>query len=188
MERIGTKREFFRLQGLGLTGNAIPSWRTVGEAIAAGYPIDGRVMIRSLEPGWPGTRPDVPLVQAEAVVAWLVAVHGGRGDDLFLTPMSQALTGGRCLNAEVWDGPCGWEMTYSTQDAIMRVALRDSPRQATGVACRAILRDRLNENDWDDLEALFARWPGHVIELTAYDRAIGTLPGRRTVIWEIRDY
>lgn len=186
-ERIASKRQFLELQRTGLTGNAMPSWGSFHEAWdIAGY--HGPVMIRSMTPGWPGTTPDVPIECAEMETRRLLRLHGGDRSDVFFTMMSPDTQSCRLINAEVWDGPCGWEMHYSTQDDVMRKALEESGRNASGVACRAILRHLINENDWDDLCGLFDRWPGHVIELTAYSRAIGSLPHRRTVIWEIRDY
>lgn len=40
----------------------------------------------------------------------------------------------------------------------------------------------------DDVEILLELYPDATIELAAYPYTLGKIPGRNTVIWEVRDY
>lgn len=68
---------------------------------------------------------------------------------------------------------------------------RDMPSQARQygpLESRLLLKRHLNASSLADLEAVFDRWPGHVVELSALDRPFGTVPGRNAIIWEVRLY
>lgn len=183
MGPITTKDEFLRLSEAGQLGNRMPSWPTVAAAQADGY--FGPVMIRDKTPNSPHMTPNVEQDDVPAVIARLAAA-GANPDRLYLTWMSPEV--GRLLNAEVWDGPGGPHLHYSPAQLNVRAALDTDGRHASGAAARAILRSCLCPNSWDDLWTLFDLYPDHAIELTAYERPIGSIPNRNTVIWEVRRY
>lgn len=58
----------------------------------------------------------------------------------------------------------------------------------TGTAARLVLAKHLNANSRDDLGALLSRCPDHIVELSALDRCLGTVPHRNAVVWEVRAY
>lgn len=94
---------------------------------------------------------------------------------------------------EVWDSPTGlvvegiewpdvaggWAWRNSMPDPTRR-------RHWEGVAARTVLRRHLNANSLEDLEVLLDQYPDHVVELSALDRCLGTVPHRNGVVWEIR--
>jgi hypothetical protein len=50
------------------------------------------------------------------------------------------------------------------------------------------LRRYLDSSSYDDLMDLVETFPEHVIEFGAYETNLGNIPGRNTVIWEVRKY
>lgn len=181
--RVATKRDYLSMAARGILGNQMPSWPDVESAKAAGH--RGTVMIRYKAPNSPFMRADVPLDDADRVMAGLV----GEGADrrlMYLTWMSPSV--GRRINAEVWRGPGGLYLNYSTAQTHVRAALEGSGKHAEGTAARLILEWACCPNSLDDIEALLELYPDAVIELTAFDREIGDIPGRNTVIWEVRNY
>ena len=96
---------------------------------------------------------------------------------------------------EVWDSPTGLvvegvEHPDTANGWTWRNSMPDPNRRKKweGVAARMVLARHLNENDRDDLAALLDRYPDHVVELSGLDRCLGTVPGRRAVVWECRAY
>lgn len=96
---------------------------------------------------------------------------------------------------EVWDSPTGlvvegiewpdtanlWTWRNSMPDPLKR-------KHWTGTAARMVLSRHLNENSRDDLWALVGAYPDHVVELSALDRCLGTVPHRNGIVWEVRNY
>lgn len=184
--RIATKAEFMALSESGRLGNFIPSWPSVEAALADGC--RDEVMIRSRVPDSPHMRPHVPILQAQATIDSLVADHGARREDLYLTWMGNPACVNRLLNAEVWRSPQGLYVHWSRQQTHLREAQALDGRHSTGTEALLVLRSALCPNSQDDLWALLDLYPDAMVELTAYDRPVGVLPHRNTVIWEIRNY
>jgi len=59
---------------------------------------------------------------------------------------------------------------------------------ARGIVAWEILRCYLWPSDLEDLRVLLERYPGHVVEFSACDRAVGLIANRNTVWWEVRLY
>lgn len=180
---IATKAEFLERSNSGRLGNYMPSWDSPREAIEDGH--RGPVMIRSRQANSPHMRPDVPVEDADRVMDGLVE-QGARREDLYLTWMSPAV--GRRINAEVWRGPRGLYLNYSTDQTNVRAALEASGKHVEGAAAVEVLRWALDENSYEDVMDLLDLHPDAVVELTAFDRQIGAIPGRNGVIWEVRNY
>ena len=60
--------------------------------------------------------------------------------------------------------------------------------QTEGIRAILKLRSVLFPSSLADLEALFEIYPDSVIEFSAYRFAVGAIPGRNAVIWEVRNY
>lgn len=41
---------------------------------------------------------------------------------------------------------------------------------------------------YEDVRELLKLYPNHVVEFSCCDRSVGSVPGRNTVIWEVRLY
>lgn len=94
------------------------------------------------------------------------------------------------LWADVWDSPRGlyaYGIEYPPKGGSWRALMPEARKDWEGVAARNLLRKHLNPNSLADLEAVFDLYPGHVVELSALDRCIGTVPLRNAVVWEVRD-
>lgn len=183
MSVISTKAEYFRLASKGLCGNSMPSWSTPDEARASGY--HGTVMVRYRRPNSPFMRADVAMGDVPAVFA----EFAGRGAEpglLYITHMTASV--GRRLNGELWRGPGGLYLNYSTAQTHLRAALDRSGRHAERSAALAILRWACCPNSYDDLMTLLDLYPDAVIEFVAYDAEIGDIPHRNTVVFEVRSY
>lgn len=93
------------------------------------------------------------------------------------------------IQGEVWDSPTGLTLYYTDVKAPMRTALAEKSDQVSGIIARFLLRRYLCPNSYDWLWELLERYPGHVIEFTAFERrGIGTLPNYNTIFWEVRNY
>ena len=90
------------------------------------------------------------------------------------------------MNAEVMESEHGMYLRYKTGNMVMRKAMK-SPTVATGLVALSILRTYMDDTSFDTLLELYNTYRDHVIELTVFDRAVGThnLP---TIFWEVRKY
>jgi len=96
---------------------------------------------------------------------------------------------GEVTQAEPGSGQCGLYLYYTTVKKPMRDALRECPREASGILSTLLLRYHLCPNSYDWLQELLTRYPFHVIEFSAYEVKWGTLaPSFNTVFWEVRSY
>lgn len=183
MAEIRTKAEFLEKAANGLMGNQMPSWPSVGAALADGH--TGEVMIRYREPDSPWMRPNIPVRHAVAHIDAMVE-RGADRSKFYLTWMSPFV--GRLLNAEVWRSPLGLYVHYSRSQTHLREALDKDGHHARGLKAMMVLRSTCDANSMTDIEALLDLYPDACLEITVFDRQIGTIPGRNTVIWEVRNY
>lgn len=66
---------------------------------------------------------------------------------------------------------------------------RDAPwKHSTLSAARSILRAYCWPDDLDNIDRLLEEYPTATIEFSACDRAVGIVPCRNVVLWEVRDY
>lgn len=181
-ERIQSKRQMYAMLNAGLLGNTTRQFFGIDEWLASPdrlqYPLWG---VRSMKAGGKATRLDVPADEVEAFVR---AEHGGLAN---ISPMVDPWMVFRCEVQEDRRPPCGLRV-FGTADRVLkwREALNKTGREWTGAAAVAVLKHYLTASDWEDLTALLERFPGHVVEMTVCSRAVGLIPGRRAIIWEVR--
>lgn len=180
---IATKAEYLRRAAAGLMGNQMPSWPTPEAAVASGY--SGDVMVRYAAPDSPWMRADVAMVDVPRVLDEFVAAGADRAK-LYLTHMTTQV--GRRINGELWRGPGGLYLHYSTAQMHLRASLDRHGRHAERSAAMAVLRWACDPTSLDDLMDLLDLYPDAVIEFTAYDRQMGTHPHREVIVWEVRNY
>lgn len=188
---IRTKQQMFRLLSAGLLGNTVPQWFSLPEweadPDAAKYPLWG---VRSgLAGGDKRMRLNVPSRDVPDLYREWFPSGGGN-----LSPMVDHAA---VLKAEVFESdfaPFGLNLFYVPPDKTVRYrqpwreAFREHGKQVRGLAVWKILEAYLWPSDLEDLRALLERFPGHVVEFTACDRAMGIVPNRNTVFWEVRLY
>jgi hypothetical protein len=180
---IQTKTQMYALLSAGAFGNTVPQYFSVDTWLksedVARYPMWG---LRSLTVGGP-----CRLYCPTGEVA-----DTGRlmGANVNISPMIDAVST-ILLWADVYDSPTGlivYGIERPPHGASWRGWMPSKGREFRGIAAHQMLRRYLNPNSLADLQAVFERWPGHVVELSACDRCIGVVPGRNAVIWECRSY
>lgn len=180
---VRNKHDMYRRLERGEFGNQNPGFRTLTAwrdwPQQATYPLWG---IRSLRAGDARTVLNVPTAAVERLVS-----HLSPGT-YQISPMVDQL---RLLYGEAFLSPwhpCGLQVfgvlagtPHAGRDALMRHG-----RMWTGLAAKLVLDHFLWPADRDDLQTLLEDYPGHVVEFTAASRAVGVIPARNTIIWEVR--
>lgn len=187
---IRTKMDMYRRLGGGEFGNTIPVFYSVEEWENNDCPNYGLWGIRSVSAaGDPRMRLNVPAEEIPSLFRSWYPNGGGN--------ISCMIDRWAVLRAEVfeqpWAEPFGLSMFYVPPgqvdpDSPWRGSFRKYGRSVGGVLTQAILQNYLWPSDYEDLKVLLDRFPGHVIEFSACDRAVGLIPNRNTVIWEVRAY
>lgn len=182
MAKITDKRTMYRMLSQGCFGNTVPAFMGLEAWEARGQEWNAPAWgVRSLASGDPRMRLDLPT---EEVPAYCRSVFGS--DPFNISPMVDPwLT----LRAEVFDSPIGIACRYviGRPELKWRRAFDECGQYSDRPWARMMLKEHLNPNSYDDLTAIFDRYPGHVVELTAINRCFGTVPHRNAVIWEVRD-
>lgn len=174
--KIRTKAEMYRRWYAGELGNTPRTWTTLAEFERSKF--TGLVGIRSLVRGGPCLYYNDPKDLPKLIATWPCAysLTEAMPDDHLL------------LHGEIQRTERGLVLTYGDQPSTkMRDAMK-SPKTAIGLVASMILRARLWPASLEEIEALLDRFEDAVVEFGAYDRAVGVLPHRNTVVWEVRNY
>lgn len=178
---VRRKRQMYRMLAEGRFGNTINQYSSVKEWQASGedrlYPYWG---VRTKTPGGP-CRLNCPAGEVADTVASfsphppnISVMISSVGNVTFLGELMDA-AGGLVLT--------GKEHPPRVHD--WRPEMRQ-PTTWTGVAVPLTLRKHLNPSSHADLMELLVQYPGHVYEFSCLDVNYGTVPGRNTIIWEVR--
>ncbi len=183
---IANKARMYRLLAAGAFGNTTPQYFSVAEwessPDADRYPYWG---VRTLVPGGP-CRLYCPRDEVRETATRPEFAAAGVNISVMIDAVLTVT-----LYADVYDSPEGllvYCVEHPGKGASWRKVMPARGRELRGLAARQVLRKHLNPSSLADLDALFERWPGHVVELSACDRCFGTVPGRNAVVWECRSY
>jgi hypothetical protein len=177
----------------GAYGNRLRSWRSLEGWLTSGY--GGLVALRVL--GGKGGRGPchydlTPLEAVKLLEHWIFI---GVPSELITideaAPRKSAVLQGEYLNDVVvdGDGTCRWGLLhYSRARVQMRDALGAAPEEASGLRADLLLREAMSPASHDDWRLLLERYPGHVLEVSVYERCLGDCPGRNALVWEVRKY
>ena len=180
----------YRLLAAGSFGNTVPqyfsveAWRAsadyrlypqwgVRSATVSGHPACKLWVPTTDVAGYaaqhfPGTANISPMVDAVAeVTAWLEVMQSQSG-----------LVVEGVVSPRVSEG---WNWRNSMRDPTRR-------KRWEGTAAKCVLVHNLNDNSLADLNVLLDQYPEHVVELSAINRCLGTVPHRNAIIWEVRLY
>ncbi len=183
MKSISTKDEFLERSRLGLLGNHPHYWSNLDEAYRDGH--RGEVAIRYRVKDSPFCRFNVPMER----VAETIKEFRSRGADPALIYLNEMEFGAeRILQGECYRSPDGLYLNYSMSQGGLRTALDRDGHHAYGLTALMVLRRYLDANSLDDLTSLLDEYDGACIEFTAFDGHVGAIPGRNTMIWEVRSY
>jgi len=92
------------------------------------------------------------------------------------------------IQGELMLRPFGYYLLYSIVKKPMNIALKEEPKHAHGLEALSLLKTNLWSQSYTDLMDLLDIYSESVIEFGAYDLAVGDLPHRNTIIWEVRNY
>lgn len=174
--QIRNKQEFYCLWSAGLLGNKPHTWETADELAASGFA--GKVGIRSKVKGGPCLY-HLPVEEVlRRVQSWPCAysLSEAMPDHLLL------------IQGELQRQAGGLVLTYSCERGITMRQAMERPLTAVRVNALRLLREHLWPSSCEDMDDLFDLYPDAVVEFNAYECAVGTLPHRNAVIWEVRDY
>ena len=187
--KVSNKADMYRRLAAGEFGNTIPQHFSVEAWAATPESKSGLWGIRSSRVSMhPAARLNCPAEE----VAEYAATHFSDGVNISMmvdatarvTAFLEVFRSADGLVVEgveypkFWDG---WNWRNSMHDPSRR-------RSWIRLGALALLDHHLNANSREDLELLLDRYPDHVVELSALGRAVGTIPYRNAVVWEVRAY
>jgi hypothetical protein len=181
------KRQNYNLWQSGAFGNKLRAWRSVEEWRASGF--QGSISLRCLRANPNGSRGlcvyDVDSAEVEFWINELIQKTFVRRGDIMVNesaPDEAVVLQGEYLN-ELQGG-----LYYSRAQRKMRDALLLAPEGALGLRADMLLRGAMTPSSYEDWRVLLDQYPGHVLEVSIYDRCLGDIPGRNALVWEVRRY
>ena len=178
---ISSKREFFDLWRRGALGNTPRTWLDAQAAWRSGAPL---VAFREVGCGGGGRHDIVPHADVlRTAEEWRAAGRSYSLDET--TPDHLCVLQGEV--GRTWRGLEGLCGTYT------RLRMRESLRAGLlrpigGATVLAWMERFMDPSSRDDVLALLDLYPAAMVEFACYERDVGVIPGRNTIIWEVRDY
>ena len=188
---VTSKRDFVRRYALGEFGNASPTWTNISDFREHLYSLNESSPTRltgelrfSLRSSVPSDKTQYDLPYWTCLDNWAnLLISGAKGwyaSEMAPTPRT-VIQGEVCRTV---DGLCFF---YSTGLYTMKEGLRKNGQQAVGVFAKSLLEYYLPVRDYEWLMYLLDEaYPDHVVEFTTYSCCWGTVPGFKTVYWEVR--
>lgn len=179
-----TKKDNYILWQGGFFGNKLRSWRSVDEWRASKF--SGMVSIRTLVAGGGPCFYDVDDDKVEGIIAGL----GLPSDQVMINesaPNDAVLLQGEYRNDACIDGSYD-VFLHSWIQLKMRDALRKSSSTVTGLQARLLVQGLMTPSSFADWQVLIDRYPGHVLEVSIYNRCFGDTPQRNALVWEVRRF
>lgn len=193
MTVILVKQHNYRLWQGGEFGNKLRAWRTVNEWRDSGFA--GLVMLRTLlsvggsGPARHNLRPD----EVDDVVQEWSGLNIPTDAIMVneVAPDESVVLQGEYRNDIVsyGTGDSTWAcFYYSRVVKHMREALAEQSEVVVGLQADQMLRREMTPSSYEDWRLLLDKYPGHVLEVSIYGRCLGDIPGRNTLVWEVRRY
>jgi hypothetical protein len=187
---VENKRVFYELYETGAFGNRALAWNNYDEFTKRSWP--GMVCIRAKKGiSRRMVRYNIKPEEVEDVLREFEESGFSRNDLAFNQSMPDS---DLIIQGEVLMGLEGFNLTYTTVKKPMNLSLKEESIYTTGINAKLILQDALWHTSFLDLEELLQIYtnvgsePSCVVEFSAYRVAVGNLPNRNTVFWEVRNY
>jgi len=188
-KKIISKSQNYALYLEGLLGNIALTWNTAEEILKSNW--KGKICIRGMGIKRKQPRYKVPLEKLNQTIKEMIT-EGIPKDTL---KFNQSMPDNNLtIQGEIIRTHKGLSITYTHIKKPMNIALKEQELLAEGLKANLILKNFLwpaSYNEIMNLLDFFSKeiyQPSCVIEFSTYDTNIGNLPGRNTVIWEVRDY
>lgn len=183
---LNKEKETYPLFEYGYFGNTVKVWRSYNEIIESGW--NGLVSMRSKK-GIPRGKPEYHLpieMLPERIKAWDEMGTPERFISFNESPPDHRLI----LQGEIghYAYSRGWELLYSTLKEPMNRALDMDSKIVQGLKALTMLRTAIDPLSFMDIEHLINTFPDSAIEFSTFEVPVGNIPGRNTVIWEVRNY
>jgi len=178
--RITSKVEYYRLMEAGCLGNTLRNWRTPEEAYDSCAPLVG---FREMGAAGGGQH----AIVAHRDIFHVADLWREAGRRFILdeaAPDRDVLLQGEVTHVGNWDGFLGVRTGMRMRQSIAAGLLRPFG----GLAVKLLLDQFLDPSSRDDFDAIWELYPSAVIEFATYPYDLGKIPGRNTLIWEVRDY
>jgi hypothetical protein len=184
--RIPDKKTFYEMYEKGAFGNKLRTWDSIYDFFGdcdLGW--RGKVSMRYRGAGGGGfCKYNVTCADANAVLDQWVR----EGADPNLVVLNESAPDDRLVwQGELLNAVDGWVLRYSEEKAKMRDAMTKA-QQIRGIAVIALMKYTMTPSSYEDVMAIFDLFPDSVVELSVYAHRVGVIPGRNTVIWEVRNY
>jgi len=186
--RLPDKRAFFEAWNRGKLGNKLQTWSRP-EDVPGNY--TGRLMFRRVSRlGGSDRIWEFPV--RRAIPFWTGYLNTGRKPDLVANetaPDRHAVLQGELL--EDVGGLRLFAAIREPEDSGKMIRMREAllkAREYRGLTAEILLRRYCSPASYDDLQELLILYPDHVVEFSAYSRAVGWAVGRNVLIWEVRLY
>jgi hypothetical protein len=182
---IFTKEKFRALDAAGKLGNHFQSWPNWVSLIHEG---DGEwITIRNLVPN----SPLMVLESGPGLWKWKADLNdllrrGAKSSDLYFQEIP-APDNRRVINFEVRRSPEYLWMLWATGQQPLRTDLEQNGHIASGLAALEILRFYLDHEDFEQLDAIWDRWPNAIVEATRWSQRVG-VDHKHLILWEARQY
>jgi hypothetical protein len=196
--QIKTKAESVTLYEQGFFGNKGLTWETVQDYYTSDY--EGFVVLRYKD----RSRGGGPCIynlkgwyEVYQAVRHEIEVNGFEESKMWINAQMPdhaiAVQGEYWVAQDYTDGapgtrPIVTDMFRCSEAKLqMRDAVRDVHYHVSGYAAKELLRRRMCPRSWANFQWLLDAFPGHIIEVSVYDQAVG-LQGWNSVVWEVRSY
>jgi hypothetical protein len=167
-------------------GNKLRTWNNVDEFFESKYPgsvsirYRGQVKAGGMYAGFTAynvlnAHEQVHKFMAQGANPEFMVLNESAPDDRLL------------IQGELTLGTFGYNLFYSDIKGKMKDCMKHGI-QVDGLPAKMLLQKHLFPNSYDDIMALLELYPGHVIEFSAYEMAVGDCSNRNTIIWEVRKY
>ncbi len=187
---VENKRVFYALYEKGAFGNRALAWNTYEDFLRRTW--QGMVCIRAKSAMNRGmVRYNVEPSDVEKVIREFESEGFSRHSLAYNQSMPDSdLT----VQGEVRDGLEGYNLLFTTVKKPMNLALKEQSIFVTGANANLVLQKALWPTSYEDLIELMKIYsnngsePSCVVEFSSYRVAVGNLPNRNTVFWEVRNY
>ena len=187
MTDILTKKQNYALWQSGAFGNKLRAWRTIEAWRKSNF--SGLVVLRMLfKEGDHLCRYNLdPSDVEQTLIDWSIYSGFSSAETMVneAAPDQDVILQGEYLNDP---GLCWGYFLHSRSRMHMRDALKHNPVETRGLRSDLILRLAMTPSSYDDWQILLERYPGHVFEVSIYDRCLGDIPNRNALVWGVRKY
>ena len=182
--RIDSKREFYLLYENNLLGNKALTWNSYDEIVESEWKDCVCVRYRKNSER-SKVKYNIPIDRLEHLISDLEKEGIYKKDLLFNQSMpDEKLT----IQGELMQTENGFYILYTKVKKPMNIALRESEKSVWGLKAKLILERYLDASSYADIKEILEIFPDSVIEFSSYEINVGTLPGRNTIIWEVRNF